>query len=157
MTFDYDAHIKKLAIKRFDENYTRILDSGKVIPFTPEFDNGTGYHDSMVKLVKLEQGEEATMIDGSGRKCILIGTLFGTVILFHRYTDREDVWGCNFPRKLNMYGLYTGTTGIMEDAERYLNQILGFFKNDNIGQRLNKLLNDTDVYSYVAGKAPIND
>jgi hypothetical protein len=144
---------------RFNEKYEKILaGGGKVIEFKEEFNNGTGYFDPVTHLVGLGQGEEAVMVDPLGRRCILVGTLFGTVIVFQRYTDRPTHWGCNYPQALKDYGLYTGSTGITE--EEPMIQMLGDFRA-NIGERLKRLLENRLVIKYVNtvqhAKTPTND
>lgn len=128
-----------IAATVFNDKFNSIAsDIYKRIEFKEEFKNGTGYLDPVVRLVVLEQGEEKFMIDNFGRRCILIGTLFGTVVLFERYTDSHNHWGCNYPQKLRTFGLYLGSSGITQEEPMY--QMLGEYHRENIGKRLKDLL-----------------
>ena len=72
----------------FTERYNEI---SKEIPFDPKWANGTGYYDYAVKMVKLEPGEMAKSFDtGTARRIILIGTRFGTVVVFDRYSNQGE-------------------------------------------------------------------
>ena len=72
----------------FTERYNQVT---KEIEFDPKWCNGTGYYDHAVKAVKLEPGEVAKSFDtGSGRRMIFIGTRFGTVVVFDRYSNQIE-------------------------------------------------------------------
>ena len=59
------------------------------IPFKPEWHNGTGYFDALTRY-PLQPGDIAKMRDENGRRIILMGTRFGTVVVFDRYKDQTD-------------------------------------------------------------------
>lgn len=54
------------------------------IPYTHDWDNGTGYLDYAVKA-KLETENKAKTEDEFGRKIILIPTELGNIVVFERY------------------------------------------------------------------------
>lgn len=59
-----------------------------VIPFNPEWHNGTGYFDPLVKVnVDLPYGGRFKTETENGRKIIGIVTPFGNVVVFERYAD----------------------------------------------------------------------
>ena len=60
-----------------------------VITFDPTWANGTGYFDGAVK-VPMAIGAVAKSNDTAGRRIILIGTRFGTVVVFDRYSGQTD-------------------------------------------------------------------
>ena len=59
------------------------------IPFDPSWANGTGYLDGAVSHT-LPPGKMAKTIDNYDRRVILIGTRFGTVVVFDRYQGQTD-------------------------------------------------------------------
>lgn len=65
-----------------------------VIPFNPKWANGTGYYDNAVdgdEAPKLEVGQIVKCFTPApnNRRMILIGTQFGNVVLFDRFTDAD--------------------------------------------------------------------
>lgn len=62
------------------------------IPFNPEWINGTGYYDGIVKAeLGLKEGERAkTTCTVSQRRIVIIGTAFGNVAIFERFTPNGD-------------------------------------------------------------------
>ena len=83
------------------------------IQFNPDWSNGTGYYDNAVRGVyapRLEIGEIAKSFSGgeNRRRILFIGTRFGNVVVFDRYTDAEgEVFVQNTPdevRKLEIIG-----------------------------------------------------
>ena len=87
------------AHKTFLDAFDRIE---KVIPFSVEWENGTGYMDHAVKKVKLNHGEQAKSIDRHNRKIVFTGTEFGTVVVFERHSDGSSgVLVCNAPREVS--------------------------------------------------------
>lgn len=72
----------------FNAIYDRI---DTVIPYDVNWNNGTGYFDKAVD-VKLEPGQRAKSFTAgeNNRKLIFIGTIFGAVVLFERYTDGNN-------------------------------------------------------------------
>lgn len=137
--------------EHFNKKFSSIIDAGgNVVPYYWKYSNGTGYFDSAVELVKLDQGEEAVMIDNLGRKCILIGTLFGTVIVFQRHAAANSSWACNYPQELRDFGLYHGVNSIPSNDPISMYQLLGdVSRPDNVGEKLKKLLQSEKVREYI--------
>lgn len=72
----------------FTERYNQVT---TVIDFDPKWANGTGYYDHAVEKVDLKPGEMAKSFDaGTSRRIILIGTRFGSVVVFDRYTNQGE-------------------------------------------------------------------
>ena len=71
----------------FDRHYNDITN---VLPFNPEWPNGTGYFDNAVYKVKLQPGELASSIDKVNRRIIFVGTRFGTCVFFERFSRPAD-------------------------------------------------------------------
>jgi hypothetical protein len=118
----------------------------KVVGFKPEYHNGTGYLDSVVTKLKLNQGEVAKMVDDNGRRCIMVGTLFGTVVVFQRYPDNTDKIVCNYPVKLSWFGLHIGGNYIT--SERDINHLFGRAE-PNVGQKIQNMLKTPEVIASV--------
>ena len=80
------------------------------VPFDPSWANGTGYLDGAV-YHPLPPGKMAKTIDNYDRRVILIGTRFGTVVVFDRYRGQTDggVYVSNRPRSVAIDALMTGT------------------------------------------------
>lgn len=72
------------------------------VQFNPSWKNGTGYLDGGVKsdsAIGLPKGKRVKFIDDMQRRCILIGTEYGNIVLFKRYADPESgVVVINSPR-----------------------------------------------------------
>lgn len=83
----------------FTERYNQVAVE---IDFDPKWANGTGYYDYAVEAVDLKPGEMAKSFDAStGRRIILIGTRFGCVVVFDRYSnqDKGGVYVTNEPNE----------------------------------------------------------
>ena len=80
------------------------------VPFDPSWANGTGYLDGAVSY-PLPPGEMVKTVDSYDRRVILIGTRFGTVVVFDRYRGQTDggVYVSNRPRSTTIDALMTGT------------------------------------------------
>ena len=80
------------------------------IPFDPSWVNGTGYLDGAVSH-PLPPGKMAKTIDNYDRRVILIGTRFGTVVVFDRHQGQTDggVYVSNRPQSVTIGALMTGT------------------------------------------------
>ncbi len=63
-----------------------------VVPFDPEWANGTGYFDGAVSAPL--EGPEGTVyktVDESGRRIVLVKGERGNDVVFERYADNEEV------------------------------------------------------------------
>ena len=110
-------------------NATQLFDSKfatttKEIPFSEEWNNGTGYLDFAVKgehAVVLENGEIAKSVTSenktnprlSHRRMIFVGTALGPVVVFERYNDHSFLV-CNAAPELRSVCLFE-TSGKMQD------------------------------------------
>lgn len=86
-------------------------DAANVIPFSVEWNNGTGYLNRAV-CEPVESGKIKVAETNNARRVILIGTEIGTIVLFERFSAKEDgershVIVANTPRAL---------TGLAEGA-----------------------------------------
>jgi hypothetical protein len=90
---------EKTALSVFNDLFDSIEE---VVPFNPSWKNGTGYLDGGVKsdsAVGLPKGRRVKFVDDMGRRCVLIGTEHGNIVLFKRYADPESgVIVINSPR-----------------------------------------------------------
>ena len=108
------------------------------IPFDPEWANGTGYLDGAVSH-PLPPGKMAKTVDNYERRVILIGTRFGTVVVFDRYRGQTDggVYVSNRPNSTTIDALMTGTAiGGGEMA-----CVLGDYA-PNIGETIERIYNE---------------
>lgn len=102
----------------FEYSYNRI---SAVVEYSQEWENGTGYLDYACSEVKLQPGEVAKSKDNAGRRIILVGTRFGTVVIFERYplkTNNGDnlIVVSNLPREVEVLyrGMFTTSLSSME-------------------------------------------
>jgi hypothetical protein len=77
--------------------FARIYDEARKIEFNPNWNNGTGYMDHAVAGLNaplLANGEVIACVTPSpnDRKLVIVGTPLGNVVVFQRYTDREDIF-----------------------------------------------------------------
>jgi hypothetical protein len=112
-----------------------------VIPFNPNWANGTGYFDNAVRgknCVHLPPGVCAKSIAKDGRKMIFVGTRFGVVVMFQRYTDNADFFVHNAPTDIDHLGLYnTSGQRRLEDVRRIVgDDDMGV---DNLGHLIEKI------------------
>lgn len=122
----------------FNKIFNRV---DKVLAFDPRYANNTGYLDGLVKLVQLNQGEILKMIDDLGRKAIIVGTLFGPIVIFERYAVILDGdvqrYIKNCPPELSKYGFVT-SNNLVEYQE--MCHVLNYTESDlNLGQKILKL------------------
>ena len=95
------------------------------IPFDPTWANGTGYYDHAAKL-EIQEGTWCWSYDqGTNRYLILIGTRFGTIVVFERYSHggKSPVIVSNCPRKGYTIWQLAGLHGQLN--ERVLTNTLG--------------------------------
>ena len=97
-----------------------------VIPFNAEWNNGTGYFNDIVSqdTVKLENGQMAKSTDTSNRKIVMVGTRFGNVVLFERYSGGlNDVITSNVPPEVSK--LFGGSSLGSKTSEEVIELLLG--------------------------------
>ena len=74
----------------FAEIYSHnAADAAKVIPFDPKWNNGTGYLDGAV-AEPVESGKIKVAETSNARRVVLIGTEIGTIVMFERFSAKED-------------------------------------------------------------------
>lgn len=121
----------------FTERYNEVT---KEIEFDPKWANGTGYYDHAVKMVKLEPGEVAKSFDaGTGRRLIFIGTRFGTIVAFDRYSNQSEngVYTTNEPDcfTIKQFLLQNGSLD-----DRAIRTLLGYWDiKNNLGVVIQKI------------------
>ena len=96
------------------------------IPFNTEWENGTGYFNDLVfcDTVKLENGQMAKSMDGCNRKIVVVGTRFGNVVLFERYSGRSnEVITSNVPPEIT--DLFLNSSLGSKTSEEVIELLLG--------------------------------
>ncbi|HET8686508.1 MAG TPA: hypothetical protein VFM18_07565 [Methanosarcina sp.] len=119
-----------LAYQKFIQQYNSIED---VVEFDESWSNGTGYFNNAV-YYSLKSGERRKSVDDKGRKIILVGTRFGTCVIFERYAGSHIV--CNLPDPVQeLLGLNTRLYD-----EQTVSLLTGDTAFHNIGLRLETLI-----------------
>lgn len=115
------------------------------IAFNEKWANGTGYFDHSVRGVNapvLTEGEMVSSTSTDNRKIVIVGTRFGNVLVFQRYSDGEkDIYVCNIPIEVKKFfnGLFP--TGAL--TEGTVIALLGEYSHSfesNIGLHFKKWL-----------------
>lgn len=127
----------------FNTVLKELVQKGLEIPFDPRWANMTGYLDGVVAgdaAPAMEVGEIKFFTDNFGRRCIIIGTRFGNVVVFDRFANQVDdgVYVVNLPRsKFVAFAIPTGAV-----SERTMIDLLGpwgSWKNENLGCMIEKI------------------
>lgn len=116
----------------------------RVIPYSSEWENGTGYLGHAVhKDLGLNNGDVGKSVDQSGRRIIIIGTYFGNVLVFQRHSYPEDndlpenmVVVLNGPVKLKQAEMLWGTA-LSDDV--FIRICGNEYGAKNVGQALDVL------------------
>ena len=115
----------------FAERYNEIENE---LEFDPKWNNGTGYFDHAVSMVRLNPGEVARSYDEkSKRRLIFVGTRFGTIVVFDRYSNQSEggIYTSNEPRCFTIKQFLLENGPLNEQAIRTL---LGFWDiKNNLG------------------------
>lgn len=110
------------------------------ITFKPEWANGTGYFDHVVKgehAPSLTAGETKTCVDGFGRRLVLVGTAVGNVVVFQRFKPGDTgVVTFNAPMSLEQLLGFNGSLNT-DQVEMITGDQGGY---PNVGRRLDALL-----------------
>lgn len=119
------------------------------IPFNPEWANHTGYYNYAVAgehAPVLNPGEMVTSNSGevNNRNILIIGTRFGNVVLFQRYTGgASGVITGNIPRKITDLFIGTQITSNIAEDPTLLDVLIGIVDmgeiSPNIGTRIERL------------------
>jgi hypothetical protein len=122
-----------------DKIFTEAFEAAVLIEFNPDWANGTGYYDNAVSE-KLEIAEVRKTITSNDRRMLLIGTRYGTIVVFDRYSGPEHrVFVSNTPRSTLIDTLVpSGAIG-----ERAMAIITGGWSpSNNIGKLIETIMND---------------
>lgn len=116
----------------------------KAVPFNPKWANGTGHFDQAVigeHAPMMVDGDIVCSEDPKGRKIIIIGTPLGNVVVFQRYSNRDNVYVAN--TSVTMYQYTNRKLGGILDAETmeyaFGHQVTSQLLLRNVGNRLNVL------------------
>ncbi len=113
------------------------------VDFNAAWNNGTDYFNGAV------DGDDAPVVAAGamvkstslkGRKILIIGTRFGNVVIFQRYSDRDDVFVSNVPDAVTklMMGSTIGTR-LSEQDIGFLTGMPWFTEPENIGYKIENL------------------
>lgn len=125
---------RALAAQNFNEQFDTIKNE---VTFNSNWSNGTGYYDFAIEgehAINLKPGELAKCITPNNRKMIFVGTRFGTMVVFQRFSGGEnDVHVMNAPTKLSGLGLFERGGAITpQDMTRIIGNKWDF-KPTNVG------------------------
>ena len=81
------------------------IDNADTIEYSAKWENGTGYFDFAIKgayIPKLAHGQVVQSVAPAGRRIGIIGTTYGNVVIFDRYTDpNNSIVVYNMPTKVS--------------------------------------------------------
>lgn len=69
--------------------FTRAFEEAKEIEFNKEWQGATGYYDPLCDPMKIKdfpEGEMFKCLDDHGRRIVIVGTYFGPVVVFDRFS-----------------------------------------------------------------------
>lgn len=102
------------------------------------WENGTGYFDHAVKQVKLQTGEVARAMTPNDRKILFVGTVYGTCVVFQRYSNGDrGIITHNMPKEVSSLFFFEA---VLTAAD--LTSIFDIEGGMNLGRRLENLRND---------------
>lgn len=119
--------------------FQMVFENEKVpeITYNPAWGNGTGYFDHAVELAELEIGEVRKCRDSNDRRLLLVGTRFGTIVVFDRFINQVagGVYVINAPRS-ELIDLAINSCGGLGESDMV--RILGSWGmiDQNIGHRI---------------------
>lgn len=124
----------------FTEAFENLQKLEEVIVFNPSWANGTGYFDGAVNE-PLQPGKIKATNDPSMRRLILIGTRFGTIVVFDRFSNQTDngVFVTNAPNN-SIIDLAVSGSSVGETEMLVLLGGWGMVK-ENIGTQIERGLN----------------
>ncbi len=112
-------------------------ETNETIQFDESWNNGTGYFDKAVK-VKLKPGQVVRSECPNDRMIMMVGTAFGTIVVFQRYSGGDrGIITRNDPKEINELFHFDNVL-----SENDLVTIFGTVGFPNIGLRLERLRND---------------
>lgn len=99
------AEDAEVAAHVFSEIWRDLVSRDLDIAFSPRWGNKIGQFECIPADVKLEPGSMRASFDNCGRKMILVGSIYGTVVVFKRYSDESNNEFCyNAPSLLEELG-----------------------------------------------------
>ena len=122
----------------FDKKFTTIETT---IEFNPEWNNGTGYLNYCVSgefAPVVPSGEMIKFITNNQRKGIIVGTMFGNVVVYQRYSNGDGgVHVSNMTMKL--YNTKLFTEGRIDDDQ--MEFLIGgvYYGEVNVGEFIENL------------------
>jgi hypothetical protein len=120
------------------------------IPYNPKWENGTGYFDNAVTgadAPMLLEGELVSARAIDDRDLIIIGTVFGNVVVFQRYGSRRDVFSFNAPGEIKNI-LQPFLTGKLSSSA--MSSIVGENHGfSNIGERLRLSMKESNYHETI--------
>ena len=121
--------------------FTSAFEKAIAIDYNEAWSNGTGYYDLATKRSMnsiVEEGKIYKTTSTKGRRLLLVGTCFGPVVVFDRFTGQaEGVFVYNCPEDLRMFFTEDGAITLQT-----MQEILGCmdcFEQVNIGMKLKRL------------------
>lgn len=116
------------------------------IEFDVKWKNGTGYLDGAC-AANLERGEMRKCFDDLGRRVILIGTRFGTIAVFDRYSKQHDdgVYVINTPSSPTIKAMVDRCGGVGEADMLRLMGGWGIIR-DNIGAQIEHMAEEFKLF-----------
>jgi hypothetical protein len=124
--------------------FNSVFEQAEKIPYDSSWENGTGYFDGAVNY-QLEVGKVAATVDPNNRSILLIGTRWGSVVIFYRYENNTGPVVKNYPksRKLrdlaqqeNEYLEYLDLVFMLGNGKRKLTERKHYYSEMNIGEKL---------------------
>jgi len=95
------------------------------IAFDPQWENGTGYFDHACSMVELKRGETARSQDEAGRKILLIGTSGGTIVIFKRYSNENNLALVSNSPKRSLVDLQVSSPVKLDDVYQVVDYVQG--------------------------------
>ena len=121
-----------------EQLFTSAVARSEQLEYNPKWANGTGYFNHAVSgehAPILEPGTMKWFVDENGRTAIVVGTIFGNVVVFERRKVAYQVYVLNVPNDIK--DIVPQSSGALtEDTMVYM---VGTECNPNVGQRINSL------------------
>lgn len=121
-------------IKRFN-SLTRI-------EYNPNWGNGTGYYDFAVSgqhAPSLNVGQQVAALSDNGRRIIITGTPVGNLVVFQRYSDRDDIITFNASRHFDSLKLNGNRRLTVSEVEMFIGTDDCVDKDYNVGVMLKNI------------------
>lgn len=130
---------KELAVTIFEKTFAAAAE----IQFDPAWRNATGYMDNVAKAENIKQFPEGEMFkcrDTFGRRVIIVGTYFGPVVVFDRFSGEDNaIFVYNAPREFDVTDIVSTKGALDLQAMQEMFGHRDHFEPLNIGQKLKKV------------------